>query len=248
MSALVGQAHDQERPEYMATLGLLPPYSLDDVHEAYREKAKTTHPDHGGTTVDFRKLHEAYEQAQEYVRFHLDRRQWLAARVERYAAQETVANEVRRLGGTIEMEQFDWIKRSFGDFAVLTEMLRGIRLRGSAAGDVFLNYLGDHAAALQYLLWLDVSGSRISDQGVSRLRAIKSLRWLNLSGTPISPAALSIVEHMPDLRWLNVAGTSIGWWARFRLRRSFPRLRLPTRFAQETRRRNNSANDVDVPG
>ena len=35
--------------EYMATLSLLPPYSLDDVKAAYRAKVLETHPDHGGT-------------------------------------------------------------------------------------------------------------------------------------------------------------------------------------------------------
>src|SRR5437899_2423907 len=98
---------------------------VGDIQAAYREKAKTTHPDRGGSATDFEKLHEAYERAQEYVRFHLERRQWLAGQVERYAAQNRVVNEVRRLGGTIEVEQFDWIRRSFGDFAVVTEMLRG---------------------------------------------------------------------------------------------------------------------------
>jgi curved DNA-binding protein CbpA len=59
----------------MVTLGLLPPYTLEDIRAAHREKAKTLHPDRGGTRADFETLHEAYERAQEYVRFHLDRRQ-----------------------------------------------------------------------------------------------------------------------------------------------------------------------------
>jgi hypothetical protein len=164
------------------------------------------------------------------MRFHLDRRQWLAAQVERYAVQDMVVNEVRHLGGAIEVEQLDWMKRSFGDFAVVTEMLRGIRLRGRADGDAFLKYLAEHATALKYLLWLDVSGSQISDQGVLQLQALKSLRRLDVSGTPISDKALRVVEALPNLEWLNLAGTAIGWWARWRLRHSFPRLRVLTRF------------------
>jgi len=214
----------------MVTLGLLPPYTREDIHEAYREKAKTTHPDRGGSANDFEKLHEAYERAQEYMRFHLDRRRWLAAQVERYAVQDLVVNEVHRLGGATEVEQLDWIKRSFGDFAVVTEMLRGIRLRGRADGDAFLKYLAEHAAALENLLWLDVSGSQISDQGLLQLQALKSLRRLDVSGTPISDKALRVAEGLPNLEWLNLAGTSIGWWARWRLRHSFPRLRVLTTF------------------
>ena len=49
----------------MMTLGLLPPYTREDIQAAYREKAKTTHPDHGGSVTDFEELHEAYERAQQ---------------------------------------------------------------------------------------------------------------------------------------------------------------------------------------
>src|SRR5262249_42577971 len=154
--------------------------------------------------------------------------QWLAGQVERYVAQERVVNEVRRLGGMTEVEELDWIKQSFGDFAVVAEMLRGIRLRDGAEGDAFLKYLAEHAAALAYLLWLDVSGSRISDQGVWQLQALKTLRRLDVSGTPISEKALRVVKRLPDLEELNLAGTSIGWWTRWRLRHSFPRLRVLT--------------------
>ena len=36
-----------ERPEFMAILGLLPPYSREDVKRAYLAKVRTAHPDHG---------------------------------------------------------------------------------------------------------------------------------------------------------------------------------------------------------
>jgi hypothetical protein len=216
----------------MVTLGLLPPYTLEDIRAAYREKAKTLHPDGGGTPADFEMLHEAYERAQEYMRFHLDRREWLASKVERYVKQNEVVNEVRRLGGEIEVEQIDWMKRSFGDFALVTEMLRGIRLRGLADGDAFLSYLAEHAAALVYLLRLDVSGSRISDDAVLGLQAIESLQGLDLSGTPISTKALGVVKGLRHLKRLNLAGTSISWWVRWRLRRSFPRLKVITKFVK----------------
>ena len=230
MGTPLGTSPEQPRPPFMVTLGLLPPYTREDVQAAYREKARTAHPDRGGSAADFEELHEAYEHAQEYMKFHQDRRGWLAAQVERYAAQERVVNEVRRLGGTTEIEQVDWIKRSFGDFAVLTEMLRGIRLRGRADGDHFLKYLAEQAGALEYLLWLDVSGSQISDRTLQELQALKGLRRLDVSGTPISAPALGVVAGLPNLEWLNVAGTAIGWWARWRLRRSFPGLRVVTRF------------------
>jgi hypothetical protein len=223
------QTLKQKRPPFMVTLGLLPPYSREDVHAAYREKAKAIHPDRGGSASDFEELHQAYERAQEYLRFHLERRKWLASQVERYAEQDHVVNEVRRLGGTAEVEEIDWIKRSFGDFSVVTERLRGIRLRGQAAGDAFLKYLVEQAAALEYLLWLDVSGSQVSDQGVLQLQALKSLCRLDLSGTPISDKALAVVKGLPNLESINLAGTSIGWWTRWHLRHSFRQLRVHTK-------------------
>ena len=52
-----------ERPEFFEVLGLAPPLTLDDVELAYREKAKSAHPDAGGDAEQFRKLQEAYERA-----------------------------------------------------------------------------------------------------------------------------------------------------------------------------------------
>ena len=39
---------------FMVLLGLLPPYTLDDVKRAYLDKVRTAHPDHGGDLDDFR--------------------------------------------------------------------------------------------------------------------------------------------------------------------------------------------------
>ena len=40
---------EPQRPPFMVTLGLLPPYTREDIQAAYHEKAKTTHPDRGGS-------------------------------------------------------------------------------------------------------------------------------------------------------------------------------------------------------
>src|SRR5262245_40591880 len=99
MTAELSKPSDLQRPHFMIELGLLPPYTADDVRMAYREKAKAAHPDRGGSADDFQRLHEAYEQALEYVKFRSGRRQWLANQVERYTEQEAVVAEVRRRGG-----------------------------------------------------------------------------------------------------------------------------------------------------
>ncbi len=56
-----------ERPEFMAMLGLLPPYTTEDVKQAYMRKAKSAHPDLAGDPRVFRKIQEAYEQAQQFA-------------------------------------------------------------------------------------------------------------------------------------------------------------------------------------
>jgi len=218
-----------DRPDFMMTLGLLPPYTVEDVRMAYREKAKLLHPDRGGAVADFEKLHEAYERATEYATFRISRRHWLAAQIERYTEQETVVAEVRRRGGYVEIEQIDWIKHSIGeDFALVTERLRGIRLRELADGDEFLHYLAEHKQGLGFLLWLDLARGRIRDEGLLELRTFELLRRLNLAGTAITERGLKVLEGLPNLEWLNLAGTAIGWWTRWRLRRSRPQLRVIT--------------------
>ena len=65
------------RPEFAVTLGLLPPYTVDDVKRAYLDKVKDAHPDRGGDRAEFDRIQHAYEQANEYLRFRADRRQWM---------------------------------------------------------------------------------------------------------------------------------------------------------------------------
>ena len=149
--------------------------------------------------------------------------------VERYARQDKVIAEVRRRGGEVEIESIDWMKRTIGeDWAQVMDRLVGIRLRGQADGDEVLKYLGEQVHALEFLRGLDVSGSRISDQGLSHLWPLQSLRHLDLSNTPITRRGLQVLKGLRELRRLNLGGTAVGWWSRWRLRRAFPRLRVTT--------------------
>ena len=60
------------RPDFMVVLGVAPPYVEDDVREAYFQKAKFLHPDRGGDPHEFSALHEAFEQAKQYLEFKRD--------------------------------------------------------------------------------------------------------------------------------------------------------------------------------
>jgi len=212
------------RPDFMVALGLLPPYTTDDVRMAYRELAKEAHPDHGGSVDEFKKLQEAYDRALEYMKFHTGRREWLAGQVERYVDQQAVISAVRQAGGEVELEEIDWLKRSIGDdFATLTDRLRGIRARNLPNGDQFLHGLAAHRPALEFLLRLDVAGSRLSDSGLGSLPAMALLEQLDLSGSQISREGVTtVLKELTNLHWLNVADTSINWWQRWRLHRYRP--------------------------
>jgi hypothetical protein len=207
--------------EFMTTLSLLPPYSLDDVKSAYRAKVLQTHPDRGGTIRDFLKVQEAYEQAVEYVACCGDRRKWIADHVDFYMRQREAADEVERLGGQVEFEEIEWLRQSVGDFAWLAERLRIIRLGNTDADDVFLSFLAEQPQRTPYLVELDLSGTQVSDKGVQGLTGFQLLQRLDLSGTKVTRRGLSATVHeLPALEKVGLSATAVGWLSRWRLRAS----------------------------
>lgn len=207
------------RPDFMAALGLLPPYTLSDVKSAYRAKAMETHPDRGGEADEFMRIHEAYKQAKEYVQVVGDRRKWIAEQVECYVRQQELAAEVERLGGQTQFEEVTWLKGYVGDFAILAERLRGIRLQNSLADDAFLTLLAQPPRA-PYLVELDLAGTRITDGGLQALTELELLRRLDLSGTKVTSRGFDfVVRSLPSLEWVGVAGSEVGWLSRWRLSR-----------------------------
>jgi hypothetical protein len=206
------------RPESMDILGLLPPYALDDVKVAYRAKALETHPDRGGTMGEFLKVQEAYERAVEFVAYCGDHRKWIADHIETYLRQREADAKVERLGGQVEFEEVDWLKQSVGDFAVLVERLRVIRLRNTAADDDLMNFLAEQPSRTPYLIELDLANTRISDSGLQALTGLHLLQRLDLSGTRVTWRGLwATVEELPSLEKVGLAGTAIGWLSRWRL-------------------------------
>jgi hypothetical protein len=226
MLASEGAAGTSHRPEFMAVLGLLPPYALEDVRAAYRQKVLAAHPDRGGEPAEFVRLSEAYDRALEYVTFRGDRRAWIAEQVESHLAQEEVAAAVRQRGGSVEIESMEWVKESWGEgFEQLATRLRCIRLRGQADGDAFLAYL--KGKRLPYLAGLDLGDCRVTDAGLESLAGREVLQWLDLSRTAITyHGLLRLLRQLPSLAWLNVRGTRVGWLRRLMLQRSYPRTRI----------------------
>ena len=231
MSSLLTHRAADGRPECMAYFGLLPPYTLEDVHKAYKARAREVHPDRGGSQSAFLQLQEAYEEAQAYATFLAGRRQWLSAQVEPYLQQQEIIDEVQRRGGRVVVEGVDWMNRSFGDFAVLAERLKSIELRNSNEADDLLRHLAQNRNALRYLRDLDLAGSAVSDAGLAHLTELRELRRINLARTRITESGAALLAALPELRQLNVAGTAIGWWARRRLARDLPGVSILAREA-----------------
>jgi hypothetical protein len=208
----------------MVVLGLLPPYVLEDVREAYRQKALSAHPDRGGDAAAFARLSDAYEQAVEYLRFHGDRRAWIASQVELHLLHEEVAAEIRSRKGEVEFERMDWVKASWGEgFELLASRLRTIRMRGLQDGDTFLAYLASRP--LPYLTGLDLAGSHVTDAGLRSLTKLSVLQWLDLSETQVTYSGLrAALGELSALTRVNLNRTRLGWLRRRLLARAYPRV------------------------
>ena len=174
----------EARPDFLVTLGLIPPCTVEDVKQAYLSKVKTAHPDVGGDAGEFRKLQEAFERATEWAKFRASRMAWLSNWVEKYVEQEGIVTEIQKRGGKVHVEGVDWLRRSFGeDFSHVAEKVQGIELNGPAVDDKTIAWLSDHRTTLTGLRSLDLTRSALTDAGLQHLSAFQTLRELDLSET-----------------------------------------------------------------
>ena len=207
------------RPAFAVVLGLLPPYTMDDVKRAYRDKVKDAHPDRGGDRATFDRIQRAFEEAGEYLKFRSDRRLWIAARMVEYLGVVSLVERLRALGAEVDSTMLDWVRQSFGDFANLTESIIGIRLHDSKNAAEMVDLMIREQASLPGLKRLSLAGCPVDNLLALELRVFKSLAELDLGRTPITDRALTVVEFLPDLMTLDVESTSIGWWARHKAER-----------------------------
>jgi hypothetical protein len=201
----------------MVTLGLLPPYMPEDVEKAYLAKLKEIRPDLGGDPKPFYEVQNAYMQAKEYLKFRGDRRGWIAKRMDEYIAVQEVTEQLKAFGAEVETNFLDWLQKSFGEFAELTENVLGIKLHDAGNGDEFIGFLVSHREQLLELQRLDLAGCTVSDNNVRQLSVFRRLQELDLSRTPITWQSLHIVEWLPELHVLQVDGTSLNWFSRRKL-------------------------------
>lgn len=205
------------RPDFMVVLGVAPPYAEEDVKQAYFSRAKELHPDHGGNAAEFNALHEAFQQAQQYLEFRANSRGWIAKQMDGYLHSRQLIDQLEKLGATVETQMIDWLERSFGDFAELTDSIVGIRLENSPHAEQMIDVMIANRTVLERLVRLELPGCQLGDEAALQLANFEQLQKLDLSGTQITKAALEILDYLPALESFDVANTNVGWWARKRL-------------------------------
>lgn len=187
--------------------------------QAYYAKAKRVHPDHGGTAEGFRALQEAFEKAKQYTDFRIDRRSWIATKMEDYLAVRRVIERLEALGAEVTTNAVDWLEKSFGDFAQLTETITSVKLVDSSRADELIDAMVDERDALGNMTQLQLPGCQLSDAAAQRLDTFKQLKHIDLSGTPVTNDSLWFVDELPALESLSLEGTKIGWWMRRKVRK-----------------------------
>jgi hypothetical protein len=213
------QDDPHQRPDFMATLGLFPPYTVEDVKQAYMVKIRTAHPDHGGDAEEFRRIQEAYEQAQEYLAIRSDRRGWIASQMDNYLAQQAVEDRLRELGGECTSQHTDWLQKSFGDFAELTSAVESIELSDSPAGNEVIDLIVRHQAAMQRLKRLTLVGCGVSIDRALQLSRFKLLQSIDLRRNKLDKRIAELVPALPQLRELQVDRAAVGWLGAMQLGR-----------------------------
>ncbi len=205
-------------PEYMTALGLSPPASEEDVEAAYQTKLAELQESNGSSDA-IATLEANYEQAKTFDGLQSSRRKWLARQVERYVDQELFVAEIESRGGRVEMESIDWIKVSFGaDFAQVADTISGIHLQGENVTDADIEWLASHAVELSGLHQLHLANSRVTNDGLRKLKAFGALKFLDLENTQVSSQGLKVLANLPKLRILRIGGTGVGWFGRLHLK------------------------------
>jgi hypothetical protein len=209
------------RPECLVILGLMPPVTLEDVKQAYLVRAREAHPDRGGSQEEFVRVQQAFEDANEFVKFKANKLEWLASKIDAYSQQQEVVSETIERGGSVEMEETDWLRKSFGDdFGHVADKLVAVRLANGRADDVFCILLGFRADSLKDLATLDLAGGTLTDEGLLQLKGLVNLRHLDLRGTQISgKLAGEIPGWFERLEFLGLPKGSLGMFARLAMPR-----------------------------
>jgi hypothetical protein len=137
--------------------------------------------------------------------------------MDEYLSTQEVITQLKVFGAEVETNFLDWLKKSFGELAELTENYLAIRLNNAPNGDEYIDFLVSHREQLLSLQRLDLAGCTVSDDRVRQLSVFRRLQELNLSRTPVSWQSIHIVEWLPELHVLEVEGTKLNWFTKRKL-------------------------------
>lgn len=189
-----------EKP-FLRVLGLSLPVTPKDVKQAFRIRARQTHPDHHGDAAEFRRVQEAFDEALAYAEKNGKRLPWLGAQMSQYVAQRAVQESVEAWGGACRMEQLDWLEDTVGeDFALLADRLREIDLTDCDVGDAQISTLLADADALRYLEVLKVAGTRATDASLVRVFRVSGLHHLDVRRTRVSSGLIHRLRKHGSIR------------------------------------------------
>ena len=83
----------------------------------------------------------------------------------------------------------------------------GFQIAGDKITDA---QLGTLAPVAQQVFWLNLAGTKITDDGLARLEPLKNLRKLHLEKTAISDAGIAHLKGLTNLEYLNLYSTKVG--------------------------------------
>lgn len=221
----------KQRPSFMELLHLLPPYTVDDVINAYQARTRQLNAEQGDdpSVATPQQLESAYQRALDHARFQESRRAWLGGRVEVFQQRQQLIAQIEAAGGTVVLQPTDAYIYEYGeDFAEILRKLVAVHLTGAHVTNASLEWLTRENAALGEIRLLDLSGARVTSTGLSALGALTGLRCLDLRNTDVSANFVDAVANLPALEWLHLGGTAIGALSRGRLHRKLPRLTITT--------------------
>lgn len=202
----------RRRRPFLERLGLSLPVTPSDVRQAFREKAKEVHPDHGGDSEQFKALQAAFDEAIRFAERNGKRLPWIGLQMPLYIAQREIVQLVENWGGSVEIQQMDWLEDTIGqDFSAIADRLVEIDLSGRDVGNQQMIQLADQAEGLQYLEVLRLANTKVSDAGVMKVTAVSNLRYLDVRGTNVSQAVRKQLANLPQMRRVEGAGGWLDW-------------------------------------
>lgn len=198
----------------MEKLGLSLPVTEKDVKQAYFQRAREAHPDHGGAASEFMEVQRAFEEALEFAKRNGKRLPWIGSQMPIYVAQIEAAEIVEALGGIATVATLDWLEVTVGDdFAQLADRLQAIDLSGRAVTDADLTRLLADPHHLPFLEEINLADTPITDASAMRLMRLPKIERIDLRGTKVGFPLRRQLAKVPGVQ--HVEGTSrIGEWLR----------------------------------